>query len=720
MLGIWLGAVLRKRCLAFGSFFLYSIFLYGIEITNWQIWTTHQYPSEIAGSGDSLFIATSGGLILFSPQKESIERVFTYKDGLLSHYVKSLARDRENSLWLATDYRGVLVFSQEGFLRYPPEKVPSKINKIGLSGDTVILATPEGAYFIITHGTLLDFNDDNVVNLLPGNIAYSLFADDDFWIGTGRGVFRIGRDLQTVRLYLRPLGDSVKGILKARDTLFIATEKGLAYYSATNDTFLPYLLFAAVSPYSSLIIKDFKVKENRFYIASHNGTFTYDGRNFSPLTPYHTTAIFLDEYLLLGILGPDFCSGSLLKIDTIQREIPFRTIVCNQVFSIAKDREENIYLAHLFWGANRITVISKDSITFLKDTLPVPDFVAIDSKDRIWVAHWSEEGGLSCYDKTEKRWRIFQWGTVTPKNVIGAFAIDANDTKWMWNGINLIALDSNDISFEFFIPGLGGCLHGYEFTFDSKKRVYLGTPNGLVMLDYKGTLADPSDDTAKIFTEGLASNNIYSLSSDRKDQIWVATDRGLGLLKGERFRVYTKENSGLISSNCLRVRTDSYDRVWVMTDAGLSIFCPKEDSWFSFTPTNSPILPNWKSILGFYLSLLVEEGNAYIGTKEGLIHFTYKKEEAPEEPLRIEIYPNPYILGLSQKLYVESVPYPESSVVEIFTLRGKKLNINKISRLRNGYALEIDNSLSSGLYIIRVREERSPYRIGLGRLLIIR
>jgi streptogramin lyase len=701
-------------------FLLFVSLLFGFEVTNWQIYPTYQWINQIAEKGETIYLATNGGLLLIS-REGKIFKNYTYQDGLLSHYCQSFAWDREGNLWIATNYRGVLIRRREGFLLYPPERIPSSVRKIIILGDTVVLGTNEGVYFINTRGSFLQPDSHIITNIIRGYIAYSLFSDTFFWVGTGRGIFRASKDLQEIKSYSSPVGDSIKGFIAARETVFICGERGIAYYDQTIDSFFPYFFFP-----STLIIYDFQFSNGKFYIASGQGTFIYDGTNFYSLYGDYTTAILLRDYILLGIRGPDNSSGYLVKIEGGEmKAIRFPTIIANCIFSIAKDSEGDIYLSHFFWGGGSLTILSPDTIIPLKDTLPVPDRLVIDPKNRVWVGHWSENGGLSCYDKVSKTWEIFQWGTQTPKNVIGALNIDQKGTKWVWNGIgSLVALDSQRISYEFSIPGLGQCLRGREITFDSKGRVYLGTPNGLLLFDHKGTLSNLSDDTAKILTEGLLSANILSVACDSRDRVWVATPKGLGLLEGERFRVWRPENSGLVSDNCLRLTVDPYDQVWILTEGGLSIYNPQKDSWRSFTPANSPILPNWKNILEFYLSLLVDKSNAYIGTRDGLIVISYKEEVEKEKPLSFTIYPNPLLLDKSSSgrlnIAIENGQDLESMKVEIFTLRGKKVKIKEIEKNKTGFTIEIDKSFSSGFYLLQVREENYPYRSGLGRFVILR
>ncbi len=695
------------------------IFLFGLEITNWKIYSTYQYINQIEKRGDTVYLATSGGLVLFSPEKESALKAYTYKDGLLSHYVQSFAWDEEGNLWLGTSYRGVLIWNKEKFLHYPSERIPSSVRRIKILGDTVILGTDEGIYLIATRGFFLKPDSHQVRNFLPGYIVHSIFFDTFFWVGTGRGLFRISQDGAEVKSYQLAIGDSIKGILTARDTLFICGERGMGYYDQAADSFLPYFFFPSL-----MVVNDFKFQEGKFYIATTQGTFIYDGINFYSFYGAHTTAIFLSDYILLGIQGPSASSGSLIKIEEGRmKEIKFPTIAANCIFSVVRDAEGDVYLSHFFWGANNITVISEDTIFFLKDTLPVPDPMVVDKKNNLWIGHWSEMGGLSGYDKKTKTWRVFQWGEQTPKNVIGALNIDQDGTKWIWNGIGtLVAVDSLGNSYEFFIPGLGACLRGREIAFDSKKRVYLGTPNGLLRFDHKGTLSNTNDDSVRIFTEGLSSTNILSVTCDFQDRIWVATPQGLGLLVGEGFQVWREGNSGLISANCLRVAVDPSGWIWILTEGGLSLFHPEKDSWLSLTPNNSPILPNWKNTLEFYLSLFVNKNNAYLGLREGLIEITYQ-EEVVSEKILFHIYPNPLLFPRGQRrlsIRFVNLARLENLAIEIFTLRGKKMKPNKIEPTKDGFIIEINDSFASGLYLLRVREEKRPYQSAVGKFVILR
>ncbi|MEO0098373.1 MAG: hypothetical protein ABIK99_03940 [candidate division WOR-3 bacterium] len=698
---------------------LLFLYLINFEITNWKVYPTYQYINQIEERNDTFYLATTGGLVLFSLEEEKVLQNYTYRDGLSSHYLQSFAWDRDDNLWLATLYRGVLIWDKRNFLRYPPERLPTSIRKVKIFGDTILLGSEMGVYLIETRGFFLQPDSHRLRNLIPGYIVHSLYADTFFWVGTGRGLFRISKDGLITKSYRLPIGDSIKGILSARDTLFVCGEDGIAYYDQSLDTFFPSFFF----PFS-LVVFDFRFSFERFYIASNRGTFIYDGTNFYSFYGDYTTALFISDFFLLGIRGGDASSGSLIKIEGERmKEIRFKTIAANCIFSVVEDTEGDIYLSHFFWGANHLTLISQDTISFLKDTLPVPDPLVIDKKNRLWVGHWSEWGGLSCYDKISRSWEIFRWGEQTPKNVVGALNIDQDGTKWFWNGIgNIVALDSSGRSYEFTVPGLGACLRGREIAFDSKKRVYLGTPNGLLQFDPKGTLSDPTDDSVKIFTEGLASTNILSVASDLKDRIWVATPQGLALLSGERFRIWNEANSGLVSNSCLRVRVDNGGWVWILTEGGLSLFHPEKDAWLSFTPNNSPILPNWKNTLEYYLSLTLSPNRAYVGTREGLIEITYREEEAAEERLLFSLHPNPLLLPHSSRLTIKienSIP-PDSIRVEIFNLRGKRLKPKKVETIRNGFLLEIDESFASGLYLLRLREEKKPYRIGVEKFVIIR
>jgi ligand-binding sensor domain-containing protein len=62
--------------------------------------------------------------------------------------------------------------------------------------------------------------------------------------------------------------------------------------------------------------------------------------------------------------------------------------------------------------------------------------------------------------------------------------------------------------------------------------------------------------------EGLAGDNIYSITQDKDGFIWIATGTGLSRFDGTAFKNFTTED-GLPSNDIILVKRDSKNRIWI-------------------------------------------------------------------------------------------------------------------------------------------------------------
>lgn len=693
-------------------FFIFYIYLTSSFITNYTLF------NDIIRIGNKFYLCGEGGLIITNENFE-VEKHYSYFDGLSSNYLQTIALDSDSNIWIGTKYGGLIYFDlkKKIFLSYPKEKIPYSINinQLAIEKDTIFLATDQGLYLIDTKGTMSNFNDDNITKIeypkIPTNNVFCVKIFEDIWLGTNRGVSKIKKDLRRIENYLKPLGDTVKSIIKVRDTIFNLTEWGISYFDGNR--FLPYFRFD-----STKVVYDFIFYKNFFYLATDTG-FLVLKETLQTIITSKTIRLYLESdtfpklYAICRGWNPNI-SGFLYQVlDTIGKPIWFNSIFSKVVHNVCFDRDGNIYLTHYLtaWGNRIISVIKPDnSIIWLTDTLINPHFLALDSKNRIWIAHWATDGGVSCYSPLDNTFSVYRWGEVSFKNVIGSLGIDYYDNKWIRNAENIILLDSLGNIYEFNIPAIGGLNTLYDnsnFTFDKKNRVYLGTKNGLLLIDHKNTLENFSDDEIKIITAGLLSPIINSCCCDRNGTIWVATPKGLGYLKKDlTFEIFTTKNSGILADEVYFVNFDKYNRIWLLTKEGISIYYPEKKKWQSF---NQYFLPNWKGVANFYHSLYINDyfGEVLITTEDGLIRFPY-----PEEPISIKpkIYPNPVIKNQKEVL-LKIKDIKENAQLKIYNFFGKLIVDSKdFKREKEEFIVTIDEKFKPGLYFLSIEtEERKVF-----------
>ena len=69
--------------------------------------------------------------------------------------------------------------------------------------------------------------------------------------------------------------------------------------------------------------------------------------------------------------------------------------------------------------------------------------------------------------------------------------------------------------------------------------------------------------------DGLASNNVLSISEDWEGHLWFGTEEGVSRYDGERFATFTTED-GLASNNVLSISEDWEGHLWFGTEEGVS------------------------------------------------------------------------------------------------------------------------------------------------------
>jgi signal transduction histidine kinase/ligand-binding sensor domain-containing protein len=113
-----------------------------------------------------------------------------------------------------------------------------------------------------------------------------------------------------------------------------------------------------------------------------------------------------------------------------------------------------------------------------------------------------------------------------------------------------------NISQDQNLPGT----NGYALLEDSHGRIWIGTDNGLVILE---------GGEMKIYTtqEGLSSNGVFSLLESSTGAIWIGTDAGVDVFKEGLFLHYGTEE-GLSGNRVYTLLESSTGAIWIGTFRG--------------------------------------------------------------------------------------------------------------------------------------------------------
>lgn len=701
------------------------------QLPEWQTYTQLNLFNDICGDDSVLFLASAGGIVMLDAREVQVEATVVNTDGLPVNGCLAVGLDPAGNLWVGTDGGGLAVIPAESTraMRYRGPALgptlPDRIPVLAWDGDRLLVGSDRGLFVIETRGTLLDTADDQVRHFSAVNVG-ELLSDrvmaigvaDCYWVGTNRGVTSVDREFSNWIGYRQPMGDSVKGIGFWRDSLLIATERGLAILA--ESLFRPVYRFDTARAVFDLVVSGPDI-----YVATSHGVYRGEGTDslrFQLILQDDTRSVHVGEYIWVGLGGTEYGGWGLRYSRTgLSWEAFWANCIASGLVAWCAFNPVNgkLYLCHYLgsWSASEIDVDAR-TVATRGNTVSYSLEVYCDSKGKVWFSRFSHDGGLSVYDPGADTWGAVRWGESSSWNVIQAFGIDRHDTKWIFNqGGVILALDSAGEQVEFDLPGLvsppGG---GYEFAFDSEDRVWLGLTAGLVHLDYNQTLKDRSDDQHQILASGLPSTEIRSIAVDHEDRVWVATPSGAAVWDGERFQTFNTDNSDLLSNSVTRVRVDGSGQPWFLTNRGVSVYDQVSGRWTNYTPQSSELLPDPQGFAGFYISLALdkERGIAAVGTQRGLSVFRYGVAVEERENVELQIYPNPCILGEHEQVVVANLP--ADARVEIRSLAGKLVAKLEADQGKRRAVWKVGD-VSSGLYLAVVY---TPQGTQVERVAVIR
>lgn len=214
---------------------------------------------------------------------------------------------------------------------------------------------------------------------------------------------------------------------------------------------------------------------------------------------------------------------------------------------------------------------------------------------------------------------------------------------------------------------------------------------GLMVLDDKRTPTEPNDDTFRFFGEqggggqGLPSNTVTAVVEDRDGLIWVGTDNGLAFLinngitsQDPNARLIWPQRANRIDGddpflargltiNDLAV--DPANRLWVAGTDGVRLIESQEGGYEiieHFTTENSPLFSNE------VISVAVDpqSGEVYFATDRGLISFRGDAIAPVAEAQDLLVYPNPVRVqdGATPTIFIEGLV--DATDVRILTATG--------------------------------------------------
>jgi ligand-binding sensor domain-containing protein len=136
---------------------------------------------------------------------------------------------------------------------------------------------------------------------------------------------------------------------------------------------------------------------------------------------------------------------------------------------------------------------------------------------------------------------------------------------------------------------------------DNRENIWVATQKGIAKYDGQDWVLYDK-------TTGLINNKTNAIVADSKGNIWIGTKKGISVFDGQNWKTH-KRGDGLINNVVLDIMEDINGNMWFATKTGVSVFDGK--NWKSFTKSDG-------LARNFVMSMADEKnGEIWFGTLNG-------------------------------------------------------------------------------------------------------
>jgi ligand-binding sensor domain-containing protein len=536
------------------------------------------------------------------PLTEYTHTVWTHKDGIPSAFIYSLAQTQDGYLWLATT-DGLVRFDGVRFVHWRPKTGYRELLGVVRS----LCAARDGSLWIGTAtGLVGHIRGDDLTTFSVGRQAEAVLEDREgtLWVATENHLLRFGAKTQEqIGAAIALPGSLLSGPLQDKNgSIWLTTRGGVLRLDSGNWQALPL-----------------ETTKDKFWISEDtNGNIWFTGSNGST-RPVNEGRIIsgLDTEIKtsdiatvlrdsegntwIGTVGQGLARlrAGFREEMKIEKYSQTDGLSAARVWCFLEDREHNIWVGTQN-GLNRFRDEKIATLTrcegLVSDNV---DALAAGPDGTIWA---STTIGINRIDGGHRD--LFLKGTGT-----SGLYIDRGNT--LWAGTNRGVARMQGGKWEFPLPAgiqlaaitaiAGNDKVGYWF-FDAQKGLFRWTNGRITDYSQEPLFKDKSILTAEVDAagrawfglreggvivfdagqfrayserEGLASGSVNAVHIDDKDTVWIATERGLSRLEGQKFITWSMAN-GLPGERVLWILSDTVGQMWLGYSTGIACISRSE------------------------------------------------------------------------------------------------------------------------------------------------
>lgn len=656
------------------------------QITAWSTETSKTSMRDMQILGDSLVIATGGGILIFNVAQGQFDAAITNSEGLSQNQTVKIIIDSGSSWWVGLQNGHLNRFGEDAAnwdLFRDFEDLT--IHDMQLRGDSLFVALDIGVSLFLLGKQEVKETYKNLGDIPIEVDAWStLIHWPNLYVGSDFGLSVA--DLRQINLKAPQswtnydetdglAGNAVTAIAYHDGVVFVGTSAGVQTFE--NDVFNPVNTSLPTQE-----VTEFYAGYGSLHAAVGQSIYQYDSAGDS-----WDLELNLGVQITTFLISPqgDFWIGTdgagLVRWDPGQGNPEYffpNGPAGNSFVDSIVDSEGRLWCASASLsgdGVYRFEGSAWTNYSAIAGDFPINETVSLveDPAGNIWIGTWgagvyrfAPDGEISVFDETDGRLN----GIPNDLSfvVVNAIDVDQEGILWMtnfgaFNGNKLVAATPGGEWIQF---GSGNGVSGANpicLAIDQFNRKWVGTDgSGIYVYDDNRSVSNLSDDVVGTLTQsdGLSSNIILDLVFDDFGVLWIATNEGLEFYQNGEVR----SQFGLITTDINAIEVDPVGNKWVGTSSGFSILNRDDFTWTHFTTENSPLVNS--NVTSF--SFNAQTGAAYIGTTNGLSIAQTLFVEPAETLTQLKLFPNPFMTGSGSTVTIDGLS--RDCDVNIYTAGG--------------------------------------------------
>jgi Two component regulator propeller./Bacterial regulatory helix-turn-helix proteins, AraC family./Y_Y_Y domain. len=463
-------------------------------------------------------------------------RTITTDDGLSNNLINAIYKDSRGFVWLGT---------QSGLNRFDGLNI-KKYEMVGNDPITCICEINPYDLLIGTETGLkkLHRKSGEVENIALNSkqMAIHAIASIDgvrFLIATEQGLFILGKKNKTERIAFDngiSASNNITGIAAGyKGDFWLSSQKGLCYYNVNR-------------------------KQPIVYKANFNEA---DYNNF-------TSAVFVDSVVYLGTF-----SKGLLKFSIRSRRFEkVQALSSDYILNLSRDKQ------HLYIGTNgngvKVYSLVSGSVSTISHQADDPLSISsnaiysfLHDRNSYWIGTYMH--GLSYNPHVNDNFKTYSFSSFNSLNYnIRSFSV-GNGEMMIGTRSGLIFISERSNLVRVISKGTNSILTSNIILFihPFQGKYLIGTYGGGMYV------FNPVNQQLSRFSneEVFVSGCIFRIANDSRNQLWIATDKGLFCIDpvSKNVKKYDVTNSGLTNNTIISLCCDSRNRVWLGTLDGLCV-----------------------------------------------------------------------------------------------------------------------------------------------------